>query len=158
MLHSDDDLESQRAAVASEFRDRFRQPHILSERTYLEACSVLERGALTWLDPVTIEAVRQGARPGDPLPPPGPTPYIRGVTDTEVIIHGHGPLRRVALLFSYDGFPGVRFGHRFPLESAAENREPVWLQEQIETGALDRMMQNPPATDDAGVVWTTWGD
>jgi hypothetical protein len=29
--------------------------------------------------------------------------------------------------------------------------------EEIETGALDRMMQDPPAPDDAGVIWTTWG-
>jgi len=29
--------------------------------------------------------------------------------------------------------------------------------EEIDTGALDRMMQDPPAPDDAGVIWTTWG-
>jgi hypothetical protein len=30
--------------------------------------------------------------------------------------------------------------------------------EKIETGALHRMMQDPPAADEAGVTWTTWGD
>jgi hypothetical protein len=44
------------------------------------------------------------------------------------------------------------------LESPAENREPIWLVEEIETGALDRMMEDPPAPDDAGIIWTTWGD
>jgi hypothetical protein len=75
-----------------------------------------------------------------------------------VIIHGEGPERRVAVLFSYKPFPGVRFDHRFPLESPPENNEPSWLMEEIETGALDRMMQDSPVPDDAGVIWTTWGD
>jgi hypothetical protein len=161
--HLEDDLESQRDAVESDFRDRrppsqAGRPRVLSERTYLEARRVIDHGAMTWLDRVTIEAVREGARPGDTLPPAGPRPFIRGVTDAEVIIHGDGPSRRVAVLFSCDRFPGVRFGHRFRLESPAENREPIWLVEEIETGALDRMMEDPPAPDDAGVIWTTWGD
>jgi hypothetical protein len=29
--------------------------------------------------------------------------------------------------------------------------------EEIETGALHRMMQDQPAADSAGIVWTTWG-
>lgn len=61
-----------------------------------------------------------------------------------MIIHGNGQERRVAVLFAYAPFPEVRFGHRFRLESPAENREPIWLMEKIETGALHRMMQNPP--------------
>lgn len=159
----EDDIESQLAAVASAFRERRPPPQegrpcILSERTYLEARRALDRGAMTWLDQVTIEAVREGAQPGDRLPPAGPRPFIRGVADAEVVIHGDGPSRRVAVLFSCDRFPGVRFGHRFQLESPAENREPIWLVEEIETGALDRMMQDPPAPDDAGIIWTTWGD
>jgi len=30
--------------------------------------------------------------------------------------------------------------------------------EEIETGALDRMMQDEPVADNAGVMWTTWAD
>jgi hypothetical protein len=30
--------------------------------------------------------------------------------------------------------------------------------EEIETGALDRMMQAQRAADDNGIMWTTWGD
>jgi hypothetical protein len=151
----DDELELQQAAIGRDFRQGWPLPDVLTEQAYEQARKVLGRGGWTGLDPIIVEAVRDGARPGDSLPG---KPFIRHVTDTEVIIHGDGPARRVAVLFSYDDFPGVRFGHRFPLESPRENREPVWLMEEIETGALDRMMQNPPPSDDAGVIWTTWGD
>jgi hypothetical protein len=30
--------------------------------------------------------------------------------------------------------------------------------EEIDTGALHRMMRNAPAADDAGIIWTTWGN
>jgi hypothetical protein len=36
--------------------------------------------------------------------------------------------------------------------------EKIWLKEEIETGALDRMMQIPPAADETGIIWTTWED
>ena len=60
----------------------------------------------------------------------------------------------VVALFSHQGFPGVRFGHRF---TPGDKHAPIWLKEEIETGALHRMMQAQPAPDDAGIVWTTWG-
>jgi hypothetical protein len=159
----EDDLEQQRAAVDGSFRHGWalppdQSPAVLTELVYAEARKVLDHGGWTGLDPVTIQAVRNGAQPGDSLPPVKPKPFIRHVTDTEVIIHGDAPARRVAVLFSYARIPGVRFGHRFRLESPDENREPIWLMEEIETGALDRMMQVPPAPDDAGIIWTTWGD
>lgn len=151
----EDDLEFQRAAIDRDFRRGWPLPDVLTERAYAEARKVLGHGGWTGLDPIIIEAVRNGARPGDSLPA---KPFIRHVTDTEVIIHGDGPERRVAVLFSYDRFPGVRFGHRFRLECGTANREPVWLMEKIETGSLGKMMQDPPAPDDAGIIWTTWGD
>jgi hypothetical protein len=43
-------------------------------------------------------------------------------------------------------------------QGAARKWEKVWLKEAIETGALDRMMADPPAPDGAGVVWTNWAD
>ena len=151
------DLEFQRAAIDRDFRQEWASPEdgVLTEWAYAEARKVLGRGGWTGLDPATIEAVRDGAQPGDSLPP---QPFIRNVTDTDVIIHGDGPGRRVAVLFSHARFPGVRFGHRFRLEPPPAHLEPVWLREEMETGALDRMMQDPRAPDDAGVIWTTWGD
>jgi hypothetical protein len=133
------------------------KPRVLTERAYAEARKVLGRGGWTGLDPATIEAVRGGAQPGDPLPPLEAEPYIRHVTDTEVIITGTGQGRRVAVLFSYTHFPGVRFGHRFPPVLDAHG-DPLYLMEEIETGALDRMMQTPPPADTHGITWTTWGD
>jgi hypothetical protein len=130
------------------------KPQALTERDYAEARKVLGRGGWTGLDPATVEAVRDGAQPGDLLPQP---PYIRHVTDAEVIITGTGQGRRVAVLFSYTSFPGIRFGHRFPLGLDEYGGDPVYLREEIETGALHRMMQAPPAPDDNGIIWTTWG-
>jgi hypothetical protein len=102
--------------------------------------------------------VRAGGRPGDPLPPLVAGPLIDGVTDTEVIITGDAPGQRVAVLFRHESFPGIRFGHRFPHpgEELAEYST-IWLQEEIQTGALHRMMRDAPAADAAGIVWTAWG-
>lgn len=156
---SDPELAHQRAQIENAFRHGWRpagasQPHVLSERAYAQAHAVLGHGGWTGLDPETIQAVRDGARPGDPLPP---IPYIRGVTDTEVILTGSGPDRCVAVLFCHVSFPGTRFGHRFPREPFGEGHEQIWLMEEIDTGALHRMMRDAPAADDAGIVWTTWG-
>jgi len=134
------------------------KPRVLTERAYAAARKVLGRGGWTGLDLATIEAVRGGAQPGDPLPPLEAEPYIRDLTDTEVIITGTGQGRRVAVLFSHASFPGVRFGHRFPLGLDEYGGDPVYLREEIETGALHRMMQAQPAADDNGITWTTWGD
>ena len=82
-------------------------------------------------------------------------PFISAVGDDfAVIITGHGGRQCVAVLFSHQRFPGVRFGHRF---TPGDEHAPIWLKEDIETGALRRMMDARPAPDDAGVVWTTWG-
>ena len=75
--------------------------------------------------------------------------------DAEVIITGaagHQP--SVAILFSYAAYPGIRFGHQF---SRPEDKHSlVWLMEEIETGALYRMMRSQPAADGAGITWTTF--
>ncbi len=134
------------------------KPRVLTERSCTEARKVLGRGGWTGLDQATIEAVRGGARPGDPLPPLEAEPYIRHVTDTEVIITGTRQGRRVAVLFSHASFPGARFGHRFPLGLDTYGGDPVYLREEIDTGALHRMMQAQPAPDDNGITWTTWAD
>ena len=91
------------------------------------------------------------------IPPVGHA-VLNPKPDTEVIITGTGQGRRVAVLFSHKSFPGARFGHRFPLGLDTYGGDPVYLMEEIETGALHRMMQAQPAADDNGVIWTTWGD
>ena len=74
-----------------------------------------------------------------------------------MLLNGTGPGRRVAVLFSHAGFPGLRFGHRFPLEPYAQDYESIWLKEEIDTGALHRMMRNQPRPDSGGIIWTGWG-
>jgi len=103
-------------------------------------------------------AVRAGVQPGDLLPPPERMAFIVGVgDDAEAIISGTGADRRVALLFFHERFPGRRFGHRFPPPSSKTARYgSIWLKEEIETGALHRMMRNQPSSDEAGIIWTTW--
>jgi hypothetical protein len=159
---SDEELEHQRAGIEEAFRQGWRpagagQPRVLTERAYAEARKLLGHGGWTGLDQATIHAVRDGAQPGDPLPPLQPHPFIRGVTDAEVVLDGRGPMRRVAVLFRHERFPGVRFGHRFPLEPFGEGHEKIWLMEEIDTGALHRMMNDPPPADRDGIVWTAWG-
>jgi hypothetical protein len=160
----DDDpgLERQRAGIEAAFREGWRPvdaggPRVLTGQAHAEARRILSQGGWTGLDREIIQAVRGGARPGDPLPPPRPSPFIDRVSDAEVIITGCGPDRRVAVVFSHEHYPGVRFGHRFPLERDADGHGPIWLKEEIETGALHRMMQDQPDAGAAGVIWTTWG-
>lgn len=156
-------LEQQRAEIETSFRQGWRpagegKARVLTERAYAEARTVADHGGWTGLDHETIEAVRGGAQPGDLLPPPRPYPYIDQVTDAEVIITGAGPQRWVAILLYHQDFPGVRFGHHFPPDPDAAALDKIWLKEEIETGALDRMMQTPPAADETGIIWTTWED
>jgi hypothetical protein len=131
-------------------------PRVLTERQYTEACRVLDNGGWTGLAPAIVDAVRRGARPGDELSPPPPHPYIDHISDVEVVITGGGQDWCVAVLFPYRFCPGIRFGHRFSPDDGG--LEKIWLKEAIETGALGRMMANPPAPDGAGIVWTTWDD
>jgi len=160
---TDPELETQRTQIATAFRDGWTphgadEPRVLTERDHAEARQLLDRGGWTGLDHATIDAVRDGAQPGDPLPPLRSLPFISNVTDAEVTLNGTGPARRVAVLFSHDHFPGARFGHRFPLEPYAQDHESIWLMEEIDTGALHRMMKNqPPPPDSTGIIWTTWG-
>ncbi len=136
-----------------------------------------KRGGWTGVDPATLHAVHRGARPGDLLPPRQPGYYLDLVTDAEVIITGSGEDQRVAVLFSHRHFPGVRFGHRFPLldgggraafalKENIETGESHYMEfapfegrgaafaliEEVETGALHRMMEFQRPTDNEGVT------
>jgi hypothetical protein len=160
--NSDPELQWQRGKIESAFRQGWwpqgaGESGELTERAYTEARKILDRkGATGWtgLHPATIQAVRDGAQPGHVLPL---LPYIDRVTDAEVILSGSGTARRVAVLFRHDDFPDARFGHRFPLDPFAAEHESIWLKEEMETGALHRMMAGQPPPDSAGIIWTTWG-
>jgi hypothetical protein len=139
-------------------------PRTLTVEQYEAALPISRHGGWTWLDHELIRAVREGAKPGDPLPPIEAEPFIRHALDTEVGIVGEAAGRRVAVLFSHEDFPGVRFGHRFrPMWSDDPDKvgtgwEEISLLEFVEAGGLHRMMENPPAADAAGITWTDWSD
>lgn len=157
------ELERQRAVIEADFRGGWipagaGQPRAPTAAAHAgeSSFSAPDGRAGTGLDHADNQAVRDDAQPGDPLPPRQCKPFIKGVSDdAEVIITGTGSWRYVAVLFSHESFPGVRFGHRFA--PPPDKHAPVWLMEEIETGALHRMMQDQPAADGAGIVWTTWG-
>jgi hypothetical protein len=157
------ELERQRAVIEADFRGGWIPAGAGQRRTLTAAPRAGENSFIapdgragTGPDRAGNQVVRDGAQPGDPLPSLLRRPFIKGVSDeAEVIITGTGSWQYVAVLFSHESFPGVRFGHRFA--PPPDKHAPVWLMEEIETGALHRMMQDQPAADDAGIVWTTWG-
>ena len=157
------ELERQRVVIEADFRGGWipagaGQPQTPTAAAHAgeSSLSAPDGRAGTGLDHADNQVVRDGAQPEEPLPPRQRRPFIKGVSeDAEVIITGTGSWRYVAVLFSHESFPGVRFGHRFSPPS--DKHAPVWLMEEIETGALHRMMQDQPAADDAGIVWTRWG-
>lgn len=139
------------------------KPRTLTTQEY-EAAVIANRGGWTGLDFPLLRAVHEGAQPGDPLPPLEASPLIRGVDDVEVRIVGVGPERRVAAFFSYAPFPGGRFGHRFePAPVVGDDErlhyyEHINLMEEVETGAVHRLMASAPVPDEDGVIWTRfWG-
>lgn len=157
---SDPGLERQRAEIAAAFRERWAplpgsEPQLLTERDYAEARRFIAQPGETWLAPVVIQAVRDGAQPGDALPHDpdlGPSPV------PDVVIIGSGPGRRVAVLFPHADFPGAQFGHRFERDPPGGSREAaLQIIEQIEAGAVHRMMTGRRSGDGAGITWTTWG-
>jgi hypothetical protein len=102
---------------------------------------------------------RAGGRRGDPLPaaPATREPCIDGLgEDFEFQISTQADQAEVVVLFSHERWPGIRFGHRFPPPRQADGYEAIWLKEEVETGALNRLMNGGPRSDDAGVIWTDW--
>jgi hypothetical protein len=156
------ELERQRIVIEADFRGGWISTGVGQPRTLTAAAhagegsvSASDGRARTGLDHADNQVVRDGTQSGDPLPRQR-KPFIKGVSDdAEVVVTGTGSWRYVAVLFSHECFPGVRFGHRFA--PPPDKHAPVWLMEEIETGALHRMMRDQPAADDAGIVWTTWG-
>jgi len=153
-------LEALRERIETAFREGWTseyvgKPRKLTRRDY-EAALRANKGGWTGLDWALLRAVRGGAQPGDPLPPLEAWPLILGLHDTEVRIVGVGSQRRVAVFFSYEGFPGIRFGHRFEPDETLTFDEHIDLMEAIETGSLHRMMADPPQPDEDGVIWTSF--
>jgi hypothetical protein len=162
----DEELEQQRDRTANLFRNGL----VPRDRTFTPRMCELARETIEHperrlgLDPVVVEAVRSGAKPGEPLPSEllEPLPAITGVYDADVRIVGEGEDRRVTVFFSHQAFPGIRFGHRFqPRWGAHINAwrwdEDVWLKENVESGRLDLMMRDQTAADPDGIVWTSFG-
>ena len=69
-----------------------------------------------------------------------------------------GPGRRLPFLTARAPSPGPRFGRGVPPDPDGEARGKIWLKEDIEPGALTRMMQSQPPADETGIIWTTWED
>jgi hypothetical protein len=133
------------------------KPRRLTAQEY-EAAVIANRGGWTGMDWALLRAVRDGAQPGDPLPPLKARPLIRGVEDVEVRIIGVGPERRVTAFFSHTAYPGPRFGHRFEPDETLTCYKHIDLMEEVETGGIHRLMANSPEPDEDGVIWTRfWG-
>jgi hypothetical protein len=104
-----------------------------------------------------LQRLRAGGRRGEPLPaaPATREPYIDGIgEDFEIRIATQAEQVAVVILFSHERWPGIRFGHRFPPPNQADGYEDIWLKEEVETGALSRLMDREPRPDDDGVIWT----
>jgi hypothetical protein len=86
-------LERQRASTETAFRERWApldlsKPRILTGHVYAEARKFIGQQGRTWLDQGIIQAVRDGAEPGDALPPLRPEPYLARTADAKVTLIG----------------------------------------------------------------------
>ncbi len=117
-----------------------------------------------WLNREELEYLQRlqaRGRRGDPLPaaPASREPFINGIgEDFEVRIARTPGQANVVILSSHERWPGIRFGHRFPPPDKADGYEDIWLKEEIETGALGRLMDRVPSPDRDGVIWTDWAN
>ena len=107
------ELERQRAVIEADFRGGWIPADAGQPRTPTAAAHAGEGSFIAsdgragaGLDHADNQVVRDGAEPGDPLPPRQRKPFIKGVSDdAEVIITGTGSWRYVAVLFSHESFP-----------------------------------------------------
>jgi hypothetical protein len=102
-----------------------------------------------------LQWLRAGGRRGEPMPaaPARREPLISGMKDDfAVVITEADGQAHVAVLFSHEQWPGVRFGHRFVPD--ADGYEVIWFDEYVSTGGLDRLMSRQPAPDQDGTIWT----
>jgi hypothetical protein len=113
-----------------------------------------------WTDKAESEYLRRlraGGPRGAPLPaaPAAREPYIDGIgEDFEFRISTQAGQANVVVLFSHERWPGIRFGHRFPTPREADGYEAIWLKEELETGALNRLMNGDQRPYNAEVIWT----
>lgn len=133
---------------------------IFSEEKLARLDQVREHGG--WLNKDEVEYLQRlqaGGHRGHPLPaaPASREPFINGIgEDFEVRMARTAEHANVVVLFSHERWPGIRFGHRFPPPDQADGYEHIWLKEEIETGALARLMDRDPIPDSDGVIWTDW--
>jgi hypothetical protein len=160
----DDALREQRRRLEKSFLKGWvtpaRGPVVFSEDDVARIEQVRDHGG--WLNKQEheyLQQLRAGGLLGDPLPgaPATRRPFIDGMADDfEVRIEGAGDSANVVIVFSHADHPGVRFGHRFPAPDEADGSEDIWLMEEVETGALGRLLGRHPSPDSDGIVWTDW--
>jgi hypothetical protein len=161
---SDGCLREQRERVERTFAHGWvteaREPVAFSEDELGRIEQVRDHGGfLNAYEHEYLQWVKAGGRWGDPLPaaPARRDPFISGIADDfEVRITDAGDQKNVAILFSHQDWPGVRFGHRFPTPEESDGHDEIWLMEEVETGALSRLMARNIKPDGDGVVWTDW--
>ncbi|MGH9293371.1 MAG: hypothetical protein ACRDZ6_11475 [Acidimicrobiales bacterium] len=155
-------LERQREQVAQLFKlPDPGPPRILTEAQYEAAREIVEkRKGWTGLDRALLQAVRDGARPGDTIPPSEVWPYVRAICNIEVGVVERADEHVVAVFFDHAHFSGHRFAYlwRSPGGDTDEEwpvgLEQTWFQEELETGGLHRVMRyDAPAPDGDGVIW-----
>lgn len=137
------------------------RPRVVSEEEYEHVRKFSTRGRwgdMLNVDTVLWQAVKDGARPGDPIPPEPESPFVDGIFDVEVNVVERAGEEAVATFFSDHDFPGVRFAFLWSRPDRIANdwhaEEDVWFQEEMNTGALRRAMQDgEPRPDGNGVVW-----
>jgi hypothetical protein len=159
------DLRGQQRRLEDVFVDGWvtpaRGPVLFNEEQLARIERVRDHGGfLNMEEHEYLQRLGTGARRGDPLPaaPAIRRPFITGLgEDFEVQIASSGEHAHVVALFSHEHWPGVRFGHRFPPPREADGYEHIWLMEEVETGALARLMGRHPRRDGDGIIWTDWG-
>jgi len=154
-------LERQRAEIEATLRGGWLpmpsgKAEILDNRLYYLAQKVIRNESSAPLDPSIIQAVRNGAQPGDALPPTGRKPFIENVPEDfqVIVIEQEREQSYVAVLFSHVKWPGYRFGYKFSEPgSTADRYGPLFMLEHIETGAIDRLMEKSPRPGEKDTIW-----
>lgn len=155
------DLNEQRNLLETTFRGGWvsapRQSRSLNNEQLSHVRGILETGGHG--DAYEIEYasyIRSGGEWGSSLPaqPEARRPFVKGMGDDfEFVIVGEGEAARVAILFSHERAPGVRFGYRFPSPGPRAQHAAVFLMEEIEAGKFGKQVVRARAPGEGEIVW-----